>query len=120
MKLYLDDVRDLPDESFLLARSYEQAVLFVKENGIPPFISFDHDLASIHYDPSTWTEGFEYSEKTGLDCAKYLIDYCRDRGLKLPEVKVHSMNPVGRENIKTDIMYGGLLLTKMLTVQLVQ
>ena len=31
MKLYLDDVRDLPDESFLLARSYEEAVLFVKE-----------------------------------------------------------------------------------------
>ena len=38
MKLYLDDVRDLPDESFLLARSYEEAVLFVKENGIPTFI----------------------------------------------------------------------------------
>ena len=44
MKLYLDDVRDLPDDSFTLVRSYEEAVLFVKDNGIPPFISFDHDL----------------------------------------------------------------------------
>ena len=41
MKLYLDDVRDLPDESFDLARSYDEAVLFVKENGIPTFISLE-------------------------------------------------------------------------------
>ena len=32
MKLYLDDVRDLPDDSFTLVRSYEEAVLFVKIN----------------------------------------------------------------------------------------
>ena len=44
MKLYLDDVRDLPDESFDLARSYDEAVNYVKQHGIPPFISFDHDL----------------------------------------------------------------------------
>ncbi len=37
MKLYLDDVRDLPDESFDLARSYDEAVNYVKQHGISNF-----------------------------------------------------------------------------------
>ena len=94
MKLYLDDVRDLPDESFLLARSYEQAVLFVKENGIPPFISFDHDL------------GVDENEKllpTGFDFAKWLVEMDMDNIYKFPEnfsFNVHSANPVGKANIE--------------------
>ncbi len=56
-------------------------------------ISFDHDLADIHY-------GGDYSdEKTGMDCAKYLVDWCMDNDQPLPEWTVHSMNPVGVENI---------------------
>ena len=94
MKLYLDDVRDLPDESFLLARSYEEAVLFVKENGIPPFISFDHDL------------GVDENEKllpTGFDFTKWLVEMDMDNIYKFPEnfsVNVHSANPVGKANIE--------------------
>ena len=94
MKLYLDDVRDLPDESFDLARSYEEAVLFVKENGIPPFISFDHDL------------GVDENEKllpTGFDFAKWLVDMDMDNIYKFPEnfsFNVHSANPVGKANIE--------------------
>lgn len=94
MKLYLDDVRDLPDESFLLARSYEEAVLFVKENGIPPFISFDHDL------------GVDENEKllpTGFDFAKWLVEMDMDNIYKFPEnfsFNVHSANPVGKANIE--------------------
>ena len=94
MKLYLDDVRDLPDESFLLARSYEEAVLFVKENGIPPFISFDHDL------------GVDENEKllpTGFDFAKWLVEVDMDNIYKFPEnfsFNVHSANPVGKANIE--------------------
>lgn len=41
-------------------------------------------------------------EKTGYDCAKWLIDYCIDNDLELPKkVLVHSMNPTGAENIKS-------------------
>ncbi|MGH2308113.1 cyclic-phosphate processing receiver domain-containing protein [Aliarcobacter sp. ERUVET-8] len=95
MKLYLDDVRDLPDESFDLARSYEEAVLFVKENGIPPFISFDHDL------------GVDENEKllpTGFDFAKWLVEMDMDNIYKFPEnfsFHVHSANPVGKGNIES-------------------
>lgn len=94
MKLYLDDVRDLPDESFDLARSYDEAVLFVKENGIPPFISFDHDL------------GVDENEKllpTGFDFAKWLVEMDMDNIYKFPEnfsFNVHSANPVGKANIE--------------------
>jgi hypothetical protein len=38
-------------------------------------------------------------EKTGYDCAKWLVEYCVEHGLKFPEYVVHSMNPVGKENI---------------------
>ncbi len=44
IKLYLDDIRDLPDSSYTLVRSYEEDIAFIKANGIPSFISFDHDL----------------------------------------------------------------------------
>jgi hypothetical protein len=40
-----------------------------------------------------------FSEKTGYDCAKWLVNFCMDNNLKLPEYYVHSMNPVGRRNI---------------------
>lgn len=40
-------------------------------------------------------------EKTGYDCAKWMIEYyCLDMKLPLPEIFVHSMNPVGCENIE--------------------
>jgi hypothetical protein len=38
-------------------------------------------------------------EKTGLDCAKWLVDYCIDNQLDLPKYYVHSANPIGRQNI---------------------
>ena len=94
MKLYLDDVRDLPDESFDLARSYDEAVNYVKENGIPTFISFDHDL------------GVDENEKllpTGFDFAKWLVEMDMDNIYKFPEnfsFNVHSANPVGKANIE--------------------
>lgn len=41
----------------------------------------------------------ELKEKTGMDCAKWLVDFCIDNELILPDWYGHSMNPVGRENI---------------------
>lgn len=94
IKLYLDDVRDLPDESYTLVRSYEEAVSFVHDNEIPPFISFDHDL------------GVDENDKllpTGYDFAKYLVNMDMNNILMFPEnfsFYVHSANPVGKKNIE--------------------
>ena len=84
MNLYLDDLRTTP-EGFERVYSYEEFVAYLKCKGLPDFISFDHDL------------GEEFS---GYDCAKYLVDYCLDRQLPLPDFTVHSQNPVGKENIE--------------------
>ena len=38
-------------------------------------------------------------EKTGFDCAKWLVDYCLDNNKSLPLYNIQSANPVGKSNI---------------------
>jgi hypothetical protein len=113
--LFLDDIR-MPYEvgnyinpvnlreiyrikKWVIVRDYDEFVWHIEQNGLPQLVSFDHDLAAIHYDPRTWTESFVYEEKTGLDCAKWLINYCNSKNKSLPPCLCHSMNPVGKANI---------------------
>ena len=58
---------------------------YIKENGLPDLISFDNDL------------GIGNGE--GYDCAKWLVEYCMNNNVHLPEWYVHSSNPVAQENI---------------------
>ena len=99
VKLYLDDVRNPKSKGWTVVRNYEEFVNHISEYGLPDEVSFDHDLAEVHYDPATWRQGFVYHEKTGYDCAKWLCDYCWTNGLPVPTWNVHSANPVGRDNI---------------------
>jgi hypothetical protein len=70
----------------------------ILEKGFPEIISFDHDLSDRHYiDPYFQ----EYVEKTGYDCAKWLVEHCMDNNLDLPKFYCHSMNPVGKNNIES-------------------
>ena len=84
MNLYLDDLRSTP-ENFERVYDYDEFVNFINKNGVPEFISFDHDLG----------EG-----KTGFDCAKLLVEFCLDNGVSDINFQVHSQNPVGKENIE--------------------
>ena len=98
--LFLDDVRDpnrfLNDvRAWEIVRNHNEFVRIIQQRGLPRFISFDHDLADEHY----LNEGKEFTEKTGYDCAKWLIEFCMRTNQPLPEFQVHSMNPVGRLNI---------------------
>lgn len=119
--LFLDDIR-IPVDAFEytnepmfvhkkwdIVRTYEEFVEWITINGMPYFISFDHDLADSHYTPEhlwtdyekskKWQEEQVHSEKTGYECAKWLVNYCMDNNIKLPEYYCHSMNPVGKDNI---------------------
>src|ERR1043166_3067978 len=90
--LFLDDERTpdqvkwikLPQASFLIVRYYDSFVEYIKKNGLPVFITFDHDLGK---------------GKDGYACAKWLVNYCISNKLECPEFTSHSMNPVGKENI---------------------
>lgn len=84
-KIWLDDLREKPDNSFTHLKTFEEFKNSLDTYGLPNYISFDHDLGL---------------GKTGYDCAKYLVEYCLDNKLQLPEYNVHSQNPVGRENIE--------------------
>lgn len=112
--LFLDDIR-IPDDvlaytnnliyiqiPWKIVRNYEDFIKAIKEDGIPYVISFDHDLADIHYNHQQNINYDNFSEKTGYHCAKWLIDYCIDNNKELPsEIIIHSMNPYGSLNIKS-------------------
>jgi len=107
--LFLDDERMPKDVTWLLiggvgsrgadwhiVRSVNEAIAWVKENGFPDVISFDHDLAMEHY------AGDFSGQNTGHDFAKWLVDYDMDTHT-MPNnfyFTVHSKNPTGAENIR--------------------
>ena len=117
--LFLDDVRNPDDvtweqfprdEMTFTVRNYDAFVKQVSTSGLPMFVCFDHDLADEHYeamlkenanDPAKQLETIvDYGkEKTGYDCAKWLVDYCVEKKKKFPKYIVHSMNPAGKERI---------------------
>ena len=122
-KLFLDDVRSpkdaiglVPDKhnkfywenDWDVVKDYNEFVLYIETNGVPKFVSFDHDLgdtAMDEYFRNVATKGtLDYDiikEKTGFDCAKFLVEYCMDENQPLPEYLVHSANPVGKKNIES-------------------
>lgn len=110
--LFLDDIRtpmstkhvEIPSYNWVVIKNYKLFVKEITENGLPYFISFDHDLSFEHYpvseqNPNEKIPYESYEEKTGYHCAKFLIEYCQNKNLKLPAFQVHSMNIVGKENI---------------------
>lgn len=88
-----------------IVRSYWQFVKFIEENGLPDFISFDHDLADVvelkeELPIEQWFDLANNKEYTGMDCAHWLVNYCLDNNKQLPNYIVHSSNPAGTENIE--------------------
>lgn len=94
-------------KSWETVRHYPAFVEYIQKNGLPTVISFDHDLADGHYHENMQKGVLNYQgdsfnddmNKTGYHCAKWLVDYCLDNNKPLPRCIVHSMNPVGTENI---------------------
>lgn len=123
-RLFLDDYRDpihcaeymyrrgvdcrIYHERWDIVRSYGQFVDYIKNNGVPEMIGFDHDLADTtqlldELPIDQYRNIAENREYTGLDCAKFIVEYCLENKLPLPICIVHSMNPIGRENIESYI-----------------
>ena len=108
-KIYLDDVRSPKDSSWTVVRNYQEFVDKISEIGdlsLIDVISLDHDLGDTamkeyftNVSPNYTLDYNNIKEKTGLDCAKWLIDYCNKNNLPFPKFYVHSMNPIGKQNI---------------------
>jgi len=99
--LWLDDIRDPKTSDWLLTyapeyaygdgeviwvKNYDEFVSWIEKNGLPDGICFDHDLGE---------------EKSGYDCAKWLVEYCMDNNLPIPKFNIQSANPTGKININS-------------------
>ena len=90
--IWLDDFRTptVPyDETVFWLKNYDDFVSCVMGLGTKIsncIVHFDHDLGE---------------EKSGYDCAKWLIDWCLGHGYIAPDYDIQSSNPVGRQNIES-------------------
>ena len=127
MKLFLDDTRipkegvlfnehglprttllketDTDGDDWFVVRNFNAFVRFIIVYGVPEVVSFDHDLthkATLEYTKACNEHRiFDYTDvgATGLDCAKFLVAYCKDQNLPLPKWYTHSFNHFGRVHI---------------------
>lgn len=112
-KLFLDDVRTprgaysytrfepFLDNDWVIVRSFNQFANYIEYNweeyeAFPSLVAFDHDLADEHYGAPVTAI---FTEKTGMDCVRWLVDYCMDNDLELPEWYCHTCNTVGKINM---------------------
>jgi len=127
MKLFLDDYRSpidclsymhtrigklnpiYNDGEWYVVRNYPEFVKAINRfKGEITHVSFDHDLADGHYHQNMQEGVINYNSeyfnsddfnKTGYHAAIYLKELYEQHKLDLPVMFVHSMNPVGTENI---------------------
>ncbi len=116
--LWLDDIRDPKEETWreyypikpdiiIWVKSYKEFTEWITQKGLPTAICFDHDLGipiTIEARQSKGTSKKEarklkQQEKTGKDCANWLIEYCLDHSIDIPLYTIQSANPVGKDNI---------------------
>lgn len=102
--IFLDDYRqpvnvtwiEIPaTDKWIVVKNYEEFVALFEKLPIRSIahISYDHDLAPAHY------ANHPTSERTGYDCAKFVVAKALEEGTDIPNYTVHSLNPVGRVNI---------------------
>jgi len=98
--LWLDDSRDPFTSDWLIfspikrpfqtiwVQNYEDFCDWLRTNGIPDAVCFDHDLGT---------------ETTGYDAAKFLCAQCELLNVAVPLYSMQSANTVGRDNIRSYI-----------------
>lgn len=88
-RMFIDDERFPPaNGEWVIVRNSSEAVAYVKKNGIPSYISFDHDLGVI-----------DGTEDTSMKFLHWLIEHLLDINQPFPDYYVHSQNPIGKHNI---------------------
>lgn len=106
-KIYLDDVRTPYDNTWTVVRNYEEFISMITSIGLEniEIISLDHDLDDSAM--KEWLHGVvknyqinydNITEKTGMDCAKWLVRQWMD-GAPVVDVVVHSANAIGSANM---------------------
>ena len=103
MKLWVDDVRPAP-EGYVWCHSVWRAIkeIEIRENEIKEFGQFENiepiELIDLDHDAGDFAcYGGDYIK---------LLDWLEETGRNYP-IRIHSMNPVGRENMRRIIQRNG-------------
>jgi len=106
--LYLDDVRTPKADNWEVVRNYDEFVAHIRLKGLGAYevISLDHDLgegAMVEYytnvKPNYELDYNRIPEKTGMDCVRFLVAESMHTKIPLPQIYVHSANPIGAANM---------------------
>lgn len=84
MKLWIDDIRPAPNSQYVWCKSVNEAKIVICKGYDIELIDIDHDAGNFAND--------------GGDYIK-LLDWLEDVGRSYP-IHIHSMNPVGMENMR--------------------
>ena len=95
MKLWLDDMRPAP-EGYVWAKSVNEAITWIDLSDLPfmesiELLDLDHDSGDYFADGGDYIRLLDWLEETGRDYP----------------IRIHSMNPVGRENMRAIIRRNG-------------
>lgn len=93
MRLWHDDIRRPPDDSWTWARTNQEAMSFLEAGGVSE-CSLDHDLGLERADPDVPDADLQHGwdpVNDGLGLVRWMIEHDLVPGL----VTIHSWNPVG-------------------------
>ena len=95
VNIYLDDCRDAPEGFLLVKNAIDCQCMFSKYKSNVNILSLDHDLG----------ENIEYIG-TGYDVVKWLVYYfvMNDDNYFPKQIYLHTVNPVGRQNMYEMLM----------------
>lgn len=84
MKIFLDDMRPAPDNSWILVKTPQEAIKLIMSGQVEE-ASLDHDLGA--------------GQPTGYDLLKWVEEEVFNNNFEPPIFHIHSANPVGRRNM---------------------
>ena len=102
MKLWHDDIRRPPDDSWLWARTNDEARYFLRNYRVTE-ISLDHDLGLEGPGGEAAVYRRDRGAQTGLD----LVDYMIQSETVPARVTIHSVNPPGAQRMEMTLKAKG-------------
>jgi hypothetical protein len=88
VKVFLDDIRMPPDNSWVIVRNVSEAKRILQTNSVE-WLSLDHDLGD--------------NTETGYDLVKWLEEQVYEGSIVPMTMTTHSANPVGVKNMAAGI-----------------
>lgn len=106
MKLWIDDIRQAPDDTWQVARTVTEAIRMLHTAPMAfTEISIDHDIS---YDMgSALGKSYVISSPENFTAVAYVIASMPFR--KTPKITIHSSNPDGSKEIQRILRDGGII-----------